>query len=121
MYGGGPGSNLGDASMTRYARTDEMDGIGSAAGTTAMFDGWMPALATAAVAAGAPSVLQQSVELPSVAHVSSPSLQHAIWAFVMDVAPSTHAVQTDQPKVAASTKAVTRATRETIEFIVARR
>src|SRR5436190_14502805 len=80
--------------------------------------GWTtPAFVAEMTARGAPSLRQQSVEPPCVAHVSSPSLQHAICAFVVE--PSTHADHNDQPKLAARTNAVTRATRETIDFILA--
>ena len=92
---------------------------GSATHETARHGWTTPAFVAETTARGAPSLRQQSVELPCVAHVSSPSLQHAICALVVE--PSTHADHTDQPKVAARTNAVTRATRETIEFIVARR
>ena len=116
MQGGGPGSNRGGSSVRRrFDAIEKKDGIGSAI-HTARLNGWTADFVAATIAREEPSVLQQSVELPCVAHVSSPSLQHAICAFVVE--PSTHADHNDQPKLAARTKAVTRAARESIRSIL---
>jgi hypothetical protein len=83
---------------------------GSTAHATTALRVWTGSIFTPATASRGrdESVWQQSLAVPCGAHVSSPSLQHAICALGVEIAASAHAAHNDQLKVVAIAKANTR-------------
>jgi hypothetical protein len=113
MYGGGPYSTEGsDAGReSRHRGTSIAATTGSAAHATTILNVWTGsifALATASCGR-AVSVVQQSFALSCEAHVSSPSLQHAMCDIGTDTS-GAHATHNDQPNVVATAHASMRTT-----------
>jgi hypothetical protein len=108
MYGGGPCSTEGgDAGRESRPRGKSIAAAtGSAAHATTTLNVWTGSIFAFATAScgRAVSVVQQSFALSCEAHVSSPSLQHAMCDIGTDTS-GAHATHNDQPNVAATAHA----------------
>ena len=112
MYGGGrncrPGGDAG--CVRRVCVTPAASRSASAGQVTRARSVWMGSiLAFATVLCGRTAFArQQSLALPCGAHVSSPSLQHAICGLIVGIAASAHAAHNDQLKVVATARITAR-------------
>jgi hypothetical protein len=111
MYGGGPCSTEGgEASRESRPRGKSIAAAtGSAAHATTTLNAWTGSIFAFATAScgRAVSVVQQSFALSCGAHVSSPSLQHAMCDIGTDTS-GAHATHNDQPNVAVTAHASVR-------------
>ena len=125
MYGGGPASRRG-GEIGWYVRMGVESGeasSGTTAHATTIVSGCTGSiLAVASAVRGRPTlVVQQSAALPWEAHLSSPSLQHAICALEVNGAARAHSAQSNEPRAVASASARKRTERPAMPHRLSRR